>query len=552
MRDWNFHPSDEILRLLAACQLDDEQETDRIEEHLENCPNCRDKVEKFERAMLPGAVSDQSIEQSGDKSEDHSAPIPETIGHYQILGVLGGGGMGTVYRGVNPHLNRLAAIKVVKSSRAFRRSSVERFQRELLAIGKLQHPNIVVALDAGMYDGSPYLVMELPDGTDLAIYVQENGPLPVKEACDIIRQAALGLHHAHEARMVHRDIKPSNLFRTTDGTIKILDLGLARFLETETEDIDSAAVSSFGETAEGQILGSPDYMSPEQTIDAKNVDSRSDIYSLGCTFFYLLTGKPPFGETTELLAKLDAHAKNDLPPLKDYRNDVPAFVENMLRKMAAKQREDRPQSAAEVAMNIERNQPLVTLEVVPPALPNVETEAERKAEETRRRQEEVRHKVEEERLAKEKMAREKAERKAEEERHRQEEFVRKAEVERLARERFFATHGTDVKAVDYNGYTLLHLAAMNNENVEIIKFLLDKGVAINAKDNDGLTPLHLAATWNGNVEVIKFLVSKGADVNAKTSDGRTPLVFATEEVRDLLIAAGGTSVVSPENWTGVH
>ncbi|MGL4942682.1 MAG: protein kinase domain-containing protein [Thermoguttaceae bacterium] len=299
---------------------------------------------------MPGAVSDRSIEQSGDKSEDQSVPIPEKIGHYQILGVLGGGGMGTVYRGVNPHLNRPVAIKVVKASRGFRKSSVKRFQRELLAIGKLQHPNIVVAFDAGEYENSPYLVMELPNGTDLARYVQKNGPLPVKEACDIIRQTALGLQHAHDAGMVHRDIKPSNLWLTPDGTVKILDFGLVGFLESEEP------IARHHETMDGAILGSPDYISPEQIANSKKVDHRSDIYSLGCTFYYLLTGTPPFGETTELLTTLNAHVKNDLPPLKNYRNDVPASVEAVLRKMTATKRENRHDSAAEVAVAIERNQ----------------------------------------------------------------------------------------------------------------------------------------------------------------------------------------------------
>lgn len=358
------HPRIDQLRLFAACQLDD-TEVEQIESHLATCADCLEQVKQFERFDSDSLInnlnavgqressdfSDLSFAQNDTLNGDSgSDSIPKLIGNYTILGVIGSGGMGTVYRGVNPHLRRHAAIKVVTPSRYLRGSAVERFKRELLASGKLQHKHIVVAFDGGLFEGRPYLVMELLNGTDLAKYVKDHGPFSVKEACEIIRQVALGLQYVHEAGLIHRDIKPSNLFRTNDETIKILDLGLARFLETEPIESTDKNVVASGKTSEGQIVGTPDYMSPEQAVDPAGVGFYSDIYSLGCTFFYLLTGKAPFSKTTEISEKIDAHVKLDLPSLKIFRSDVPPVIENLIRKMTAKKNEDRPKSAEVVAV----------------------------------------------------------------------------------------------------------------------------------------------------------------------------------------------------------
>ncbi len=351
-------PDDKTLKLSIAGRLAPQQ-IEWIERHLENCPACSERLSKLETeanipilqdlkaAQLTG--SDSMAVGGGSDSIDEG--IPGTIGHYKVCGVLGAGGMGTVYLAENSHLDRSVAIKVVKASRQIHQSSIDRFVREMKAAGKLHHSNIVQALDGGVIDGQPYLVMEYLEGCDLSRYVKEHGPLPVKQACNIIRQVAAGLDYAHRLGYVHRDIKPQNLWITPDGTVKILDFGLVSLLESEK--VGGSVNPSPYDTSDGTILGSSDYISPEQAGSPQKADSRSDVYSLGCTFFYLLTGRPPFDKATHptLNAKLEAHATGDFPPLRFYRNDVPTSVEAVLRKMVAKRPEYRFQTASEIVFN---------------------------------------------------------------------------------------------------------------------------------------------------------------------------------------------------------
>src|SRR5262249_32836498 len=206
---------------------------------------------------------------------------------YEVLQLLGQGGMGAVYKARHKVMDRVVALKVINATLLGSNSSVERFHREVKAAAKLHHPNIVTAHDAGQAGNTHFLVMEFVEGTDLGKYVAQKGPLPVAHACHFIRQAALGLQHAHEHGMVHRDIKPSNLMLTAKGVVKVMDFGLARLTQE--------GAGSAGLTGENVVMGTADYIAPEQAQDAHKADIRADIYSLGCALYHLLAGRPPFG-----------------------------------------------------------------------------------------------------------------------------------------------------------------------------------------------------------------------------------------------------------------
>jgi len=264
------------------------------------------------------------------------------LGSYVLLEQLGQGGMGQVFKARHLRLDRIDAVKVIRKEYLDRPNALERFQREARAAARLAHPNVVTVYDAGEVHGVHFLAMEYAAGTDLARLVKQGGPLPIAQACDYIRQAALGLQHVHERQLIHRDVKPSNLLLTTDGTVKLLDLGLAR-LGTLGTDATSPSL-----TDTGTVLGTADFISPEQARDARDVDIRADIYSLGCTLYYLLTGQIPFpGET--LTAKLLAHQLEESPPVESLRPDVPPALAALVRRLMAKQPAERLQTPAEVA-----------------------------------------------------------------------------------------------------------------------------------------------------------------------------------------------------------
>jgi hypothetical protein len=270
---------------------------------------------------------------------------PELPDH-EILDELGHGGMGVVYKARHRHLKRLVAVKVMSEWWARNPESVARFRREVEAAGRLEHPHLVRATHAGEVNGTPYLVMELLDGTDLAQLVRQHGPWPVSAACEAVRQAARGLQHAHEQGLVHRDVKPSNLLLTTAGVVKVLDLGLARLREVASgEEL----------TNPGETMGTADFMAPEQILDSHTADVRADLYSLGCTLFHLLTGGPPFGSATHptLAAKRAAHLNEPAPDVRSRRPDVPEEVAAAIRRLLAKRPEDRYATAAVVAEVLE-------------------------------------------------------------------------------------------------------------------------------------------------------------------------------------------------------
>lgn len=266
------------------------------------------------------------------------------LSSYVLLEPLGEGGMGTVYKARHQRLDRIDALKVIRKNLLTNPKAIERFQREARAAARLSHPTVVTVYDANDAGEVHYLAMEYIAGTDLARLVKQTGPVPVGQACDYIRQAALGMQHAHERGLIHRDIKPSNLLLTEDGsTIKLLDLGLARLQSVTPEDTTNHSL-----TETGTVVGTPDYISPEQARNSRDIDIRADIYSLGCTLYYLLTAKIPFpGET--LTEKLIKHQLEEPEPVRQVRPGVPAEVAAVVRRMMNKQPEDRYQTPAHVA-----------------------------------------------------------------------------------------------------------------------------------------------------------------------------------------------------------
>ncbi len=268
---------------------------------------------------------------------------PGRLRDYQLLDKIGQGGMGAVYRARHTRLDRVVALKVLPAAHLDDPAAVARFQREMKAVGKLDHENIVRATDAGEESGAHFLVMELVPGRSLAELVRARGRLPVADACELARQTAVGLAHAHAHGLVHRDVKPSNLLVTPQGRVKILDLGLALLQEGPAAGADR--------TVTGMVMGSFDYIAPEQTADAHAVDGRADQYSLGCTLYHLLAGHPPFhgrGFTTSL-QKLQAHALSAVPPLRGLRPDVPEALAAVLDRLLAKDPARRYPDAAAAA-----------------------------------------------------------------------------------------------------------------------------------------------------------------------------------------------------------
>jgi serine/threonine protein kinase/Leucine-rich repeat (LRR) protein len=266
------------------------------------------------------------------------------LGQYVLLERLGEGGMGQVFKARHRNLNRIAAIKLIRKERLNNPDAIKRFQREVRAAAALDHPNIVRALDADEIGGTHLLVMEHIEGaTDLAQLVKKNGPLPVAQACEYIRQAALGLQHAFERGMVHRDIKPANLLLTADRkTVKVLDMGLARLDPLAADDDKSSTM-----THEGMVMGTPDYLSPEQAQESHTVDIRADLYSLGCSFYFVLTGRVPFPGGT-LIDKLFKHRLEEPKPVECLRSDLPLGLAAVVRKLMAKKPEDRYQTPAQL------------------------------------------------------------------------------------------------------------------------------------------------------------------------------------------------------------
>jgi serine/threonine protein kinase len=264
-----------------------------------------------------------------------------TIGKYKVLERLGAGRMASVYLCEHEPTPLLVAIKVLPAAKADDPASLERFYREARALAALNHPNIVRAYDIDQDDTLHFLVMEYIDGSSLQDITEKRGPMAVLRAAHYVRQAALGLQHAYEAAgLVHRDIKPGDILLDRGGTVKIIDMGLARFFHDDQDDLTRKH--------DENVLGTADYLAPEQALDSHGVDIRADIYSLGATFYFCLTGRTPFAEGT-VAQKLIWHQTRQPEPIRSIRPEVPEELVLVLDKMMAKDRGQRYQTPQAVA-----------------------------------------------------------------------------------------------------------------------------------------------------------------------------------------------------------
>jgi serine/threonine-protein kinase len=286
------------------------------------------------------------------------------VGPYVILDQLGEGGVSQVYKAWDTLKGRMVALKVLRQNLASRSDALRQFQRELETVTKLHHPNIIRTFDAQQTGAVHYFAMEFVEGLDLQRYVETCGPLPVDLACELARQTAHGLQHAHQLGLVHRDIKPANLIvvhppvvgkwleslgnqvprRGPDPVVKILDWGLARLLrppgETPTDVPTLPRTSDSLQAEKGLLIGTADYIAPEQARDATLVDTRADIYSLGCVLYFLLAGRPPFTSPV-LMQKLLQHQEEPPTPIQQLRPEVPDDLAATLHRMLAKKPEER-------------------------------------------------------------------------------------------------------------------------------------------------------------------------------------------------------------------
>ena len=271
------------------------------------------------------------MQESTSRADLARTALPEQrIGSYRILERLGAGGMSAVYRAVHVDTGHEVALKILTQSLARNSTVLQRFLREARSVETLEDPYIVAIYDRGIDQGRHYLVLEYVRGGDFHEFIQRRGPLGVADAISVILGVARGLRHAASRGLIHRDVKPSNILRTPEGQPKLTDLGLALQSEFEDERV----------TREGTTVGTVDYMAPEQARDSRATSIQSDIYSLGCTFYYLLTGVAPYpgGDITD---KLTRHARAPVPEIRDLRPDVPPEVSAILRRMMAKEPSDR-------------------------------------------------------------------------------------------------------------------------------------------------------------------------------------------------------------------
>lgn len=344
--------------------LDDDLH-ESIAAHIEDCDDCRQTIQKqdlsgdrlvavlAEAALtsceaqserIKGLVDNLQRDQFLLNAETQDFYIPNQLGHYLILDEIGSGGMSIVFRGRHTLLQREVAIKFLRLGR-HDAQSLARLRREIAAIGKLDHANIVRATDADEVNGVPYLVMELVDGPDLGKVLKRQRQLPIADACEIACKTAEGLQHAYENGFVHRDIKPSNVLLTSKGEVKLVDLGLAILAGHGEPRLTESCVT----------VGTPDYMPPEQWQDARAVDIRSDIYSLGCTIYQMLCGNAPFQseQYSSNASKMHAHLTTPVPRIEELRSDVPAELSVIILKCLEKLPEHRFATPRELVRSLQ-------------------------------------------------------------------------------------------------------------------------------------------------------------------------------------------------------
>ncbi len=339
MTEMLTHPPAHELTAFGLGVLTDD-ECQAISEHVAECPECQRAV-----AAAPG---DTFTELLAEAKTVLDAPLPsddlpaELASHprYTPLRLLGVGGMGTVWLAEHAVMGRRVAVKVIRPEFLARPGAANRFRREVAAAARLHHPNIVTAFDAEQAGETHFLAMEYVDGVGLDELLKTQGALPVAEACRYAVDAAVGLEHAHRAGLVHRDVKPGNLMRAADGTVKVLDFGLAMLVADDRADASL--------TGANMVVGTPDYIAPEQAEHPHAADGRADIYALGCTLYHLLTGAVPFPGSS-VLKKLDAHRREQPRALSRFRADIPRGLSEIVMKMMAKDPAARFASAAAVA-----------------------------------------------------------------------------------------------------------------------------------------------------------------------------------------------------------
>ncbi|MCG6158470.1 serine/threonine-protein kinase [Rubinisphaera margarita] len=293
--------------------------------------------------MARKTTQESSSAKTAKRISDSDLTTLKQLGRYQVQKKLGQGGMGTVYLALDPTLNRLVALKILPAEKAENKILVKRFKAEGQAAAQLTHDNIVRVYESGEADGLHYIAMEYVEGTDVQRLIKKRNRIPIRRSTEIITQVARALDHAAQASIVHRDIKPSNLLITQAGVVKLTDLGLARIVD----DTEETSITRAGTT-----VGTVDYMSPEQARSSKAADIRSDLYSLGCTWYHMLTGSPPYPEGS-VTNKLHAHAVAQIPDPRDLNESVPEAIVGVITRMMAKNPEDRYQSVAELLEDLE-------------------------------------------------------------------------------------------------------------------------------------------------------------------------------------------------------
>ena len=335
---------DQVIQRLASSGLMSEEEVRAFLDSLPEGPRPREGM------ALARALADAgklTLFQAG--MVYHGKTRTLVMGEYVLLDRLGQGGMGMVFKARHRRMKREVALKILPPSATKTPEMVKRFHREVEVAAQLEHPNIVMAHDAGEAHGVHYLVMQLVEGGDLAGMVKQNGPLPISTAVDCIIQAAQGLEYAHGKGVIHRDIKPNNMLMDEMGTVKLLDMGLARInaaAEGTEETQDELTVT-------GRVMGTADFMAPEQAQNTRHADERSDIYSLGCTLCYLLTGRSPF-RGDGAISKIVAHLNEPIPSLRKRRPEIPKRLDAVFAKMVAKSPGDRQQTMLEVVQDLQR------------------------------------------------------------------------------------------------------------------------------------------------------------------------------------------------------
>ena len=335
--------SDRFLELVASSKLVEESALAKLEKRVRDQLDGRlpNRVEKLSNLLVrQGLLTDWHVEKLlAGKYKGFF------LGNYKLLGHIGTGGMSSVYLAEHTRMGDQRAIKVLPKSRVKDATYLARFQLEAKAIASLNHPNIVLAYDLDNDGDVHYIVMEYVDGTDMQQIVKQHGPLDMKFAAEMVAQAARGLQHAHNNGVIHRDVKPANLLIDKTRVVRLLDMGLAL---VDDEDEQSLTMAN-----NENVLGTADYLAPEQALNSHSVDHRADIYGLGCTLYYLLTGQPPFSDGT-LAQRIARHQKEMPKPIRDIRKDCSGELEGICVKMIQKDPKYRYQSAGEVASALEK------------------------------------------------------------------------------------------------------------------------------------------------------------------------------------------------------